>query len=46
MEKGHIEEGDVIDVVKEMITEQVKNEEERKITISLAEGIYEETRAR
>ena len=46
MEKGHIEEADVIDVVKEMITEQVEDEKERDLTITLAEEIYEEMRVK
>lgn len=44
MEKGHIEETDVIDVVKEMISEQIDDEKECQLTIALAEKIYEETR--
>ena len=46
MEKGHIEEADVIGVVKEMILEQIEDENEQKQTISLAEEIYEEMRTK
>lgn len=46
MEKGHIEETDVIGVVKEMVIEQIEDKEEQKLTIELAEEIYEETRTK
>jgi len=44
MEKGYLEETDIINVVKEMISEQIEDKEECQSTIDLAEKIYEETR--
>ena len=43
MEKGHISNDDVKDVVKELAREQIKDEKELKLTFDLADEIYEET---
>ena len=44
MERGHIEETDVIDVVKDMIVEKIDDDTEQKITVDLAVDIYNEAR--
>lgn len=43
LEKGHMEAEDVIAVVKEIITEQIEDDEERLQTIDLAIEIFKET---
>ena len=42
-ERGHMEAADIIEVVKEIISEKVKDDKEKKETIDLAIQIYQET---
>ena len=43
MEKGHLSNDDVVEVAKEMLKEQIKDDKEKKLTIDLADEIYKET---
>lgn len=46
MEKGHLEDSDVINAVKEIVDEKIEDEEEAKITKQMAEGFYQDAKAR
>ena len=44
LEKGHISDEDVIQVIDEMISEKIKDDSEQKATVALGREIYEEVR--
>jgi len=43
MERGHLSNDDIIEVVKEMSKERIKDDKELNLTIGLADEIYKET---
>ena len=43
MEKGHLTNDDVIDVVGEMIIEKITDNDERKVLIDMAKDFYKTT---